>query len=310
MSMTDPAASPERIEALTHSLRRALGDTTLTVRPWRQGVDFWADRTQAGGQAAVLRSPRHEFVETSYEGVADFGDVIEREVTALGLMSAAGLPVPSVLGWQRGEPGVPPWVLLAHVEHDDDPHVPLPQLGELTRRVHDIRPQLPGLEPAGDWATLMCDRLFQRLGAARAYCSLPADHDLKAGIAELLRPRHSHATSLLHMDLRAANLCVREGRIAAIIDVANCMVGDPLLELGRIRRYGLLDDQFLGGYGLDVHRLGPDELTLLDIYELDTAALLTVVAVEEIDDAPMHAEQAAWTEYLASRIAQRMAAAR
>jgi aminoglycoside phosphotransferase (APT) family kinase protein len=281
---------------------------TLTVRPWRQGLDFWADLTQAGDQVCVLRSPRCESLETSYEGLVDFGDVIEREVTALGLMSAAGLPVPRVLGWQRGESGAPSWVLLTYVAHDDDPDVPLQQLGELTRRLHDIRPRLPGLEPAGDWAAFMCDRLFHRLAAARAYCDLPADQDLRPGTAELLRSRHGSASSLLHMDLRPPNLCVRDGRIAAIIDVANCLVGDPLLELGRIRGYGLLGDQFLGGYGLDARTLGPAELTLLDIYELDTTALLTVVAVEEIDDPRMHAEQAARTRYLASRIAARVAA--
>lgn len=306
MPMTEPTTGIERIDTLTQSVHRALGDMTLTVKPWRQGVDFWADLTQAGSQTGVLRSPRHEFIETSYDGFVDFGDIIEREVTALGLMSDAGIPVPSVLNWRRNEPGVPPWILLTYIEHDDDPDVPLLQLGELTRRLHDIRPQLPGLEPPDDWSAMMCDRLFQRLGAARAYCRLPADRDLRAVVAELLRPRHNSATSLLHMDLRAANLCVREGRLVAIIDVANCMVGDPLLELGRIRRYGLLDAQFLGGYGLDIRRLGPDELTLLDIYELDTAALLTVVAVEEIDDIPMHEEQANRTEYLASRIAQRV----
>ena len=303
--------SAERIEILTPSVRRALGDRTLTVRPWRRGVDFWADLvTQAGVQVGVLRSPRYETLETSYDGPVDFGDIIEREVTALGLMSAGGLPVPRVLGWQRGESGAPSWVLLTYVAHDDDPDVPLRQLGELTRRLHDIRPRLPGLEPAGDWAAFMCGRLFARLAAARAYCDPRFDDDLRAGVAGLLRSRHGHASSLLHMDLRAANLCVRDGRIAAIIDVANCMVGDPLLELGRIRGYGLLDDQFLGGYGLDAHAFGPDELTLLDIYELDTAALLTVVAVEETDDAALHAEQAARTEYLTARIAQRVATAR
>ena len=86
------------------------------------------------------------------------------------------------------------------------------------------------------------------------------------------------------MDLRPANLGVRDGRIEAIIDVANCTVGDPLLELARIRRHGLFGEEFLGGYGLDVCEPGPDELTLLDIYELDTAALLTVVAAEELTE--------------------------
>lgn len=305
--MSQPADNSERIETLTRSVQQALDDATLTVQPWRQGMDFWADLAQSGGQLCVLRSPLYEFTETSYDGFVDFGDVIEREVTALRLMADAGIPVPSVLGWRRQQPGVPPWLLLAYVEHDDDPDVPLRQLGELARRLHDIRPQLPGLAPADDWSALMSDRLFRRLDAASAYCDLPVDHRTKAGITQLLRSRQDHATSLLHMDLRADNLCVREGRVAAIIDVANCIVGDPLLELGRIRSYGLLNEQFLGGYGVGLRQLGADELTLLDIYELDTAALLTTVAIEEIDDAKLHAEQAAQTEYLASRIARRLA---
>jgi aminoglycoside phosphotransferase (APT) family kinase protein len=90
------------------------------------------------------------------------------------------------------------------------------------------------------------------------------------------------------MNLRAANVCVREGGIVALIDVANCLVGDPLLELGRIRAHGLLDQEFLTGYGLDLATLTHNEMTLLDVYDLDTAALLTVVGIEEIDDIELH----------------------
>jgi aminoglycoside phosphotransferase (APT) family kinase protein len=147
--------------------------------------------------------------------------------------------------------------------------------------------------------------LRQRLGAARAYCDIPAEEQLQPGVTALLESRDRAARSLLHMDLRAPNLCIRDERIAAIIDVANCVVGDPLLELGRLRRYGLLTDAFLRGYGLDISDLNADELALLDVYELDTAALLTVVAVEEIDDVDLHKLQAARTEYLAAQLARR-----
>jgi aminoglycoside phosphotransferase (APT) family kinase protein len=110
------------------------------------------------------------------------------------------------------------------------------------------------------------------------------------------------------MDLRAANVCVKNGNIAALIDVANCIVGDPLMELGRVRAYGLLCDDFLLGYGLDLDQLSTEEMTLLDIYELDTAALLTVVAVEEFHDRALHREQALRAEHLATRIVGRLAA--
>lgn len=262
------------------------------VRPWRAGTDFWADLVETGDGPAVVRSPRIERVETSYDGVVDFGEVIEKEVAALGLMAAAGIPVPRVLGWRRGDPS---WVLLSYIEHDEGAAVPLRRLGELTREVHGIRPSVPGLRPFESWTGFIRDRLGQRLAAARRYCDLPAS--LERRVTARLATREEHATSLLHMDLRPANICVADGRVAALIDVANCIVGDPLMELGRIRGYGLLTGEFLAGYGDP--ELDP---ALLDLYELDTALLLTVVSVEEFDDPGLHREQAARATELAARL--------
>jgi len=296
-----------RLSALAQSLRDALDDRRLTVHEWRAGVDFWADLVETDEIVGVVRSPRTELLDTSYEGVVDFGALIEKEVSALELMSAAGIPVPEVLGWQRSARiGESSWVLLSFIPHDDDPDVPLARLGELTRLLHTIRPRVPGLSPAGSWAAFVWDRLRQRMVAARQYCALPADVAFEQGVTALLATRSDYATSLLHMDLRAANVCVKNGNLAALIDVANCIVGDPLMELGRVRAYGLLGDDFLSGYGLDLDRLGWEELTLLDIYELDTAALLAVVSVEEFDDPALHHKQTLRAEYLAARIAERL----
>ena len=99
----------------------------------------------------------------------------------------------------------------------------------------------------------------------------------------LLAARSAVDPALLHMDLWAPNICVRDGRIVAVLDVANAVAGDPLLELARLRNYGLLTTEFCEGYGLSAGVL-LDVARFLDVYELDTAALLTVVAVEEIDD--------------------------
>jgi aminoglycoside phosphotransferase (APT) family kinase protein len=262
----------------TDSLTRALGHP---VRPWRAGTDFWADLVETPNGPAVVRSPRISLAQTTYDGLVDFGEVIEKEAAALRLMAAAGLPVPDVLGFRRADPS---WILLSHVPHDPDAAVPLVQLGELTGRLHSIRPGWPS---PPSWAGFVRSRLELRLTAARAYC--PDLPDLGDGVTELLTTREEHATSLLHMDLRPANICVRDGRIVALIDLANCLTGDPLMELGRIRSYGLLTEAFLAGYGRE--DFSPDERALLDIYELDTALLLTVVSVEEFDDPTLHQRQ-------------------
>ena len=44
-------------------------------------------------------------------------------------------------------------------------------------------------------------------------------------------------TSLIHLDVRAPNLLVRDGTIRALIDWTNSMIGDPALELARIEHY-------------------------------------------------------------------------
>ncbi len=308
MAATNPPGTShaDRIEALARSVRAALGEPSLVVRPWRSGLDFWADLAEIDTQLVVLRSPRNELLQTSYEGLVDYGAIIEREVQALGLMSSAGLPVPEVLGWQRAQrASEASWVLLSYVPHDEPADIPMTQLGELTRRLHAIEPSQPGLTVPESWSGFVWSRLRQRLDAARAYCQIPAEEELQPGVTALLESRSDAARSLLHMDLRAANLCIRDGRIAAVIDVANCLVGDPMLELGRLRCFGLLTDAFLSGYGLDLSNLNADELTLLDVYELDTAALLTVVAVEETDDPDLHKLQRARTECLAAQLARR-----
>ena len=286
MRRLSSAAVGDRLDQLARSLG-------LPVRPWRAGTDFWADRAETADGPAVVRSPRIDRVETSYDGVVDFGAVIEKEVTALGLMAAAGIPVPRVLGWRRGDPS---WVLRSYIEHAEGAAVPLRRLGALTRDVHDIRPSVPGLRPFESWTCFIQDRLGQRLEAARRYCDLPGS--LERPVTALLASREEHTTSLLHMDLRPANVCVADGGIAALMDVANCIVGDPLMELGRIRGYGLLTDEFLAGYGSP--ELSP---ALLDLYELDTALLLTVVSVEEFDDPDLHRDQATRATELAARIA-------
>jgi aminoglycoside phosphotransferase (APT) family kinase protein len=300
------ASHADRIETLARNVRAALGEASLTLRPWRSGLDFWADLAETDTQLAVLRSPRTEVLQTSYEGLVDYRAIVEREVQALSLMSEAGIPVPEVLGWQRTRrAGETSWILLSYVPHEEAAVIPMTELGELARRLHAIEPSRPGLTAPESWSDSVWSRLRQRLEAARLYCDIPAVEQLRSGVTALLESRRGAARSLLHMDLRAANICIRDGRIAAIIDVANCLVGDPILELGRLRSFGLLTDAFLGGYGLDIGALNADELTLLDIYELDTAALLTVVAVEEIDDVDLHKLQASRTEYLAAQLARR-----
>jgi aminoglycoside phosphotransferase (APT) family kinase protein len=300
--MTDEA----RLATLTREVSEALGEDHVQVRAWRAGVDFWADLAYRGDEVlGVVRTPRYQTVQTRYEGTVDFGAVIEKEVLVLGLLASHGVPVPAVHGWRRGRgPDGLSWLLCDHVEHEPTSRLTpelQQQLGRIARTIHSVTTDAPQLLPAARWPTYVIDRLRSRLTAASKYfADLPIDELLRRA-APAVVPRRASATSLLHMDLRAANLCIREGRIVAVIDVANAIVGDPLLELARIRSYGLLTEAFCAGYETSPEELGRWRM-LLDVYELDTAALLTVVAMEEAADADLYASALARTEELTAAL--------
>lgn len=294
----------DRVARLQEDLRAVLARPAVRVEPWRSGTDFFADLAHDGDRLlGVVRSPRTEHLPTSYEGLVDFGAVLVKEAVAAELLAAAGVPVPRVLRVRRaGAADRVSWSLAEFVDSEDDfPVAPvLAELGRLTRAIHGIRPDSPGLRPEPAWSAFFTNRLGRRLAAAARYTDLPVGDGFLDRVGALLGKRDHAATRLLHMDLRPPNLCVRSGRVAAVLDLANCLVGDPLLELARVRSYGLLDDAFLDGYGW-----GPAdgiEEVLLDVYQLDTEALLVSVAVEEIDDRDLHHAKIDATRRLCARI--------
>ena len=295
----------DRIGALQDDMRAVLGLRGLRVEAWRSGVDFFADLALDGGRTlGVVRSPRVEHLPTSYEGVVDFGEVLVKETVAAELLAAAGVPVPEVLHLRRANSaGQVSWCLAHLVESEEDfPVAPvLAELGGFTRAIHDIRPDTEGLRRQPSWPAFFTARLSQRLAAAARYTDLPIGADFLDRVDALLGKRDHAADRLLHMDLRPPNLCVRAGRVVGVLDLANCLVGDPLLELARIRSYGLLDDSFLDGYGV---ACPADDLEtiLMDIYQLDTEALLVSVAVEEIGDQSLHQDKVHTTRQLCARI--------
>ena len=134
---------PQRETApLLTSVRRALDDPSASLTFWRSGVDFWADLVETRGVVAVLRSPRVERFETSYDGLVEFGAIIEKEIRALRLMADADIPVPAVVCHYRAHlPGGDllgcclSWSSTRRIHRSRKE-----QLGTLTRRLHAVHP--------------------------------------------------------------------------------------------------------------------------------------------------------------------------
>lgn len=296
-----------RLAFLTEQLIDCTRTPRLDVRSWRSGVDYWADLAVVGDDiVGVVRSPRTEILATRYEGVVDFGAVLEKEVAVLGLLADRGVPVPVVRHWRRGlGPEKPSWMLSDYIAHESTSTLDVAQqrqLGAIARAIHGIAPNVPQLRSTQPWPEYFVNRLQERVDAARVHCSLPPQVEIAEAARAVLTPRTGG--SLLHMDLRETNLCVEGGSIVGVLDVSNSLAGDPLLELARVRSYGLLTPAFCEGYGIAPEELAAQR-SLLDVYQLDTAALLTVVAADEVADAALFAQMKQQAEDLGRQLVDR-----
>jgi aminoglycoside phosphotransferase (APT) family kinase protein len=257
-----------------------------------------------------VRSAKVERRLTRYDGLVDFAVVMEKEIAVARLLGEAGIPTPATLAWHRttDPEREPSWMIAEYVSHDAIERLSgkcQAELGLLARRIHAIEPGgsvVPGLAPDKPWPDWIRQRIVTRLVAARRYMAIPAAAEVKRMLGIALDARPHHPRSLLHLDLRAPNLAIRANNIAGVLDLANAIIGDPYLELARIRGCGLLTPEFLEGYGEDstlLERYG----RVLDAYELDLTALLVVVSREEVDDDCLHREMVQRTTTLLERLA-------
>ncbi len=103
--------------------------------------------------------------------------------------------------------------------------------------------------------------------------------------------------SLLHLDVRAANVrCFRRDH-PVLIDWSNALVGDPGLELARVAEFATMEDNgieltaLLRSYGSSSEDLVA--APAFDVYRLDTALMLALVFRSEAPDPVLGRS---WTE--------------
>jgi aminoglycoside phosphotransferase (APT) family kinase protein len=297
------AVDPERLARLQRSLAERLLDPSVTVAPFRAGVDCFVDLVARDGHPpAVVRSARVELLPTRYEGIVDFGKTLRKEVVVAQLLRESGVPVPALLHWYRTDDPArePSWMLSEFVAHAPCETLTAGaqrELGRIARMIHRIEPTQADLEAfdcAEPWTDWIVGRIQQRIDAARRYIVLPDRAQVEWALRAALAGREPLRRSLLHLDLRPPNLAVERDDIVAIFDYANAVYGDPYLELARLKECGLLTPAFLEGYALDQAEVDRRE-RILTAYGLDLTALLVVVSTEEFDDPRLHDEMAAKT---------------
>jgi aminoglycoside phosphotransferase (APT) family kinase protein len=289
---------------MLRSVAAAVEKTGLTdLTPVGGGLEFrvWRARHPEWGDV-VLRAARSRFESNDNDPLVDTGALLRREARLSTLLASAGLPVPRHFRILAEEVDVSVNEFVAADATPFRSH----ELGSVVARLHSLG-EAQGLEPPEDasasFAVTIAERLCRRWSVLHAIDpglpKLPSEAELASLVPADFAP------SLLHLDLRAANLLVRDGSIHAVIDWSNSMAGDPALELARVAEYARLPENgldyadFVHGY-TSVRQLPRCSADCWAFYRLDAAAMLAVVFNSEAPDPERGAETLRWLDTRAS----------
>ena len=273
---------------MLRSIAAAVEKLGLTeLAPVGAGLEFhvWRARHRAWGEVA-LRASRRRFESNDNDPSVDMGALLRREAERTGILAEAGLPVARHFEIVEGEVDV---AVSEFIRADTDVFSSR-ELGTIAARLHALGAPnnvRPAAASPSTFRTTIAERLSRRWAILRTIeprlPALPSPHELASTIPDDYEP------ALLHLDLRASNLLVREGTIRAVIDWSNSMIGDPALELARTAEYSRLAENgldypdFAHGYA-SVRPLPRCPADAWQLYRLDAAAMLAIVFTREAAD--------------------------
>ncbi|OLR93252.1 phosphotransferase family protein [Actinokineospora bangkokensis] len=251
--------------------------------PVGSGLEFAVFRaTAADGSGVVLRTPvGGRFQGNANDPVVDTRALLRWENAVTKHVAGFGIPVATPRALVLGDRDV----LISDYLPDDGTGAGQAGLGALLRRLHDIPPPTAAPPHPAKMSTVdfLVRRITQRWAGLRAIVpDLPAAPAVPALRATLAGAR---VTSLVHLDVRAANLRCVGGTVRGLLDWSNALISEPLLELARVAEFALLPAN-----GIDFHRVlaayGTPEPTGARywLYRLDAALMLALVFTSEAPD--------------------------
>jgi hypothetical protein len=240
-----------------------------------RGLEFVVFRAldPAGDPVALKVSAGARFGANANDPAVDTRALLQWEHDVTRHLSGLGFPVATPRELVLGEPDI----LVAEFLPADGTEADQPRLGALLDRLHEM-PLPPGFPPSRlSGGELLATRIGRRWAEVAARVpDLPAPIPVPVLAAALAgRPMGS----LLHLDIRSANLRCVGGRVAGVVDWSNALAGDPGLEWGRLAEYALVP-----GNGVDFTAVRAGSRRDLDqeaaafwVYRLDAAVMLANV---------------------------------
>jgi aminoglycoside phosphotransferase (APT) family kinase protein len=260
-----------------------LGVTGL--RPVGEGMDAKVYRADSPALGPVaIKVPHARWVSSGNEPRLDTRTLLRQEQQLSVHLRACDLPAPEVFVLHTGDTDVD--FLISEFIASDGSELPDVEFGHLIRAVHDL--PVPAIDlvagkPSPSTDQVLAERITQRLAKLAAITGLPGGiPDIGAALSA--DRKDDAPRSLLHMDLRPANILARSGHPVALLDWSNALIGDPALDLARAAEYGSLTAGALTAYGncgaFSMTPATPRQI----IYRLDTAVMLSHVFLNGAPD--------------------------
>ncbi|MBW3494765.1 phosphotransferase family protein [Bacillus sp. FDAARGOS_1420] len=220
----------------------------------------------------AFRVPWEREVENINEDLFNSRISLQKETELSKFCYSKGIPVPKIHGLHLS--AELDFLISDYVSTD---HMPISacKIGKLVSELHSI--PIDGLqyeqnirEPISKY---IAERIVKRIEGFNTITNCGIKLPETKTIEHILSTA-DHVKSLLHMDIRPANLIGYNGEIKAIVDWDNALIGHPLLELMRIAETNEVNwDEFEEGYKNDsIFNDTPHIVSLF--YRLDTAVML------------------------------------
>lgn len=281
-----PNWAEARRQQLIETLNHACGHLRITgLRQIGQGMDARVYRGISPELGPVaIKLPHDRWVSSGNEPQLDTRRLLRQELRLGRYLREHGLPVPEVFLFHADDHGVD-FIVSEFIEPDGS-RLADDEFGRLIRAVHEVpvpAVDLVAMDPSPDVDGVLADRIGQRIK------NLGALVDLGTGIPDIeavlaASRRDGAARCLLHMDLRPENILTNAGRLAALLDWSNALVGEAALDLARAAEYGSLTRSVLRAYGnpgmFSMEPRTPREI----VYRLDTAVMLSHVFLDGAPD--------------------------
>jgi thiamine kinase-like enzyme len=249
----------------------------VSIRPFASGVEncVFIGQTLEWGKV-VIRVPWYTMSKNQTKRTSS-REGLEKEYKLTMFCSHYQLPVPKIHLFHKGEEM--DFIIQEYVPSDHDTDPPWNEIAKLVKELHKIEVPSNFLRDAHE---VLSDRIIRNIhnfnSIFKQSILLPNKHELKK-VLQSYPSQHK----LLHMDIRPENILFKNQQVVGIFDWTNSLVGDPVLELMRIKEYGFLSNEFIGSYDQfekEISRV-PDMVRWL--YQLDTSLMLTLL-FKELDE--------------------------